>query len=371
MHAKRKLWVTGAQGFVAGSVLAQASADWEVNAVSRNRVPTPPDNVLWHACDVLAPKQLARLFRKLKPDVVIHTAALADIDVCQAQPQLARSVNVELTRTLTDLCANIDAKLVFCSTDTVFDGEHAPYREGDSPGPVNRYAETKAEAEQIVSALGPRAVIARLALVVGLPLLGAGNSFLTRLLAAFKEGRVVGVAGHEIRTPVDVLTAGKALLEMASGPHAGIFHLAGLTRVNRLKLNQTIAERFGFSRELTVPQPAGAHAKRAPRPRDVSLTSSRSVELQTSMRTLDEGLSLVLQQRAQAQPVESNIGGGFYQHTENQLRLANQVWLRIWPRGGTSDFSGAATGSPDQRRSLHPVRTRICRILWNEPCAGR
>ena len=92
--------------------------------------------------------------------------------------KLARAVNVDFTRTLATLCAETGAKLVFCSTDTIFDGEHAPYSEDAVPGPVNFYAETKVEAEQLVSRLGAQAVIARLSLVVGLPVLGAGNSFL-------------------------------------------------------------------------------------------------------------------------------------------------------------------------------------------------
>ena len=109
------------------------------------------------------------MFDEVRPQAVIHTAALADIDVCQAQPELARAVNVNFTSALAELCADTAARLVFCSTDTIFDGEHAPYSEADVPGPVNFYAETKVEAERIVSSLGANAVIARLSLVMGLP----------------------------------------------------------------------------------------------------------------------------------------------------------------------------------------------------------
>src|SRR3989442_10146991 len=167
--SKRKLLVTGARGFVAGSVLAQAGDDWQVHALSRGQPLDPPGLAHWHNCDPLDTAQLAQLFHDIRPQVVIHTAALADIDFCQAHPELARAVNVELTRNLARLCADTGARLVFCSTDTIFDGEHAPYTEEDQPGPVNFYAETKVEAEQIVRALGTQGGIARLSLVVGLP----------------------------------------------------------------------------------------------------------------------------------------------------------------------------------------------------------
>ena len=320
--SEKRLLVTGAHGFLAGAILAQGGDEWQVPAVSRTppaaaadvsrrTLPgeesgpthvggyrgTGPENrrPAWHVCDPLAPDQLARLFEEVRPDAVIHTAAIADIDFCQAHPDLARAVNVELTRSLAGLCADMGTRLVFCSTDTVFDGEHAPYREDDPPGPVNLYAEAKVEAEQLVGGLGAQAAIARLSLVVGLPALGAGNSFLVRMLAELKNGRAVRFPAHEIRTPVDVITAGRALLELAAGDHHGIFHLAGSSRLTRLDMARQIAARFGFPEHLVEPQAADAAPGRAPRPRDVSLVNDKAcAALKTPMRTLDEGLSLIL-----------------------------------------------------------------------------
>lgn len=295
MSDKRRLLVTGAQGFVAGSVLAQAGNDWDVHAMSRGAAAARPF-IRWHVCDPLAPGAVASVFSRVRPAAVIHTAAVADIDFCQTHPDLARAANVELTRTIAAACRESGARLVFCSTDTVFDGEHAPYDEDAAPGPVNVYAETKVEAERLVAELGAGAVIARLSLVLGLPLLGVGNSFLVRMLAGFKEGRPIGTTDREVRTPIDVITAGRALLELAALKQRGVFHLGGLTRVNRLELNQKIAERFGFPQRLVVAQAADANPNRAPRPRDVSLSIERArAELKTPMLTLDEGLSLILQ----------------------------------------------------------------------------
>ncbi len=352
--SKKKLVVTGAHGFVAGSVLSQAGHDWQVHGISRgealgcggvsrhhHQFPPHPDplllgggegeahvlptilprprrggegrgegagggtdrlrpgcgeNVRWHICDPQAPDALARLLHEVRPEAVIHTAAMADIDLCQAQPELACAVNVGFTRTLVEVCAETESRLVFCSTDTVFDGEHAPYSEADVPGPVNLYAETKVEAERLVSQLGAQAVIARLSLVVGLPVLGAGNSFLARMIAALKQGRTVAVPGHEVRTPLDVITAGRALLEMAAGDHSGIYHLAGHDRVSRLEMARAIALRFGFPQDLILDQGPATTPGRAPRPRDVSLDNRKACTLlNTPMQTLDDGLSLILE----------------------------------------------------------------------------
>jgi dTDP-4-dehydrorhamnose reductase len=295
MSARKKLIVTGAHGFVAGSVLAQAGAEWEAHALSRGEPLAQRAGLRWHQLDPLEPGRLAQLFHEVRPAAVIHTAALSDIDYCQAHPELARAVNASLTRALAELCAAVGAKLVLCSTDTVFDGERAPYREADPPGPVNFYAQTKVEAEQIVSQLGAHGVIARLALVAGLPVLGAGNSFLARMLAAFKEGRVVGMLTHEVRTPIDVITLGRALLELAAGDHHGTFHLAGNSRLNRFEMAQQIAARFGFPLDLVVAQDPASLPGRAPRPRDVSLDNRKArAQLKTPMLSFADGLSLIL-----------------------------------------------------------------------------
>ena len=294
--SRKRLVVTGANGFVAGSVLSQAGRDWQVHGVSRGGAPGSRENLCWHTCDPQAPGALARLLHEIRPDAVIHTAAIADIDVCQGQPELARAVNVNFTRMLAEVCAETESKLVFCSTDTIFDGEHAPYSEADVPGPVNLYAETKVEAEQLVSQLGAQAVIARLSLVVGLPVLGAGNSSLARMIVTLQQGRTVAVPGCEVRTPLDVITAGRALLELAAGDHSGIYHLAGHTRVNRFEMACAIAVRFGFPRDLILDQGVATTPGRAPRPRDVSLDNRKACTLlNTPMQTLDEGLSLILE----------------------------------------------------------------------------
>jgi len=294
MAVHRKLLVTGANGFVAGSILANASRGVEIHALSRSAPPAGIPGLPWHSQDFRDAAGLSQLFRQLKPDAVIHTAALADIDFCQSNPAAAREVNVEFTRRLAECCSESGSRLIFCSTDTVFDGEHAPYDESAAPGPVNLYAETKVAAEGIVASLGNQAVIARLALVVGLPVLGAGNSFLAKMRLSFQENRTVAVPAREVRTPVDVITLGRALLELATADHHGIFHLAGCERLSRFTMAQRIARRFGYSEQLVVDQPPAPG--RAPRPRDVSLANAKAcATLKTPMRTFDEALDLILE----------------------------------------------------------------------------
>ncbi len=304
MSPRKKLIVTGANGFVAGSILAQGADAWEIHAVSRGTGPDPQGEWKAHSLDSLARDPWAELFRDVRPAAVIHTAALADIDYCEAHPDLARDVNFGLTRTLANLCAEHGARLVHCSTDTIFDGEHAPYREQDPPGPVNVYAHTKVAAEHAVLDASAGHVVARLAVIVGLPVLGVGNSFVARMLASLEAGRVVTVPEAEIRTPIDVVTLGKALMELASNEAtSGVFHLAGNDRLNRLELARRIAVFFGHDPAGVVGIDPTTLPGRAARPRDVSMDNAKArAHLGTPMVGLDAALTSIRQTSQRRRP---------------------------------------------------------------------
>ncbi|MEO6183291.1 MAG: SDR family oxidoreductase [Verrucomicrobiota bacterium] len=291
----KKILITGAQGFVGSNVIEQADRNFELHALSRQPGKVQREGMHWHIVNPADLNRLQEIFQRVQPDAVIHAAAMANIDECETHQTLAQMANVGFTQTLADLCHANGTRLVFCSTDTVFDGEHAPYKENDVPQPINFYAKTKVDAEKIVAPLGTNAVIARLSLVLGLPIVGQGNSFLAAMIASFKDGRTVSSPTNEIRTPVDVITLARSLIELATSNHTGIFHLAGNDSLSRFNLGQIIAERLGFDRHLVLPTNSSTMLNRAPRPGDVSLSNAKArAELKTPMCGFEEGLSLAL-----------------------------------------------------------------------------
>ncbi|NOY60179.1 MAG: NAD(P)-dependent oxidoreductase [Calditrichaeota bacterium] len=289
------LLVTGFGGFVAGSIIAQGMNDYKIHTVDRIDVPKEQGDVNYHQLDLTDSTGLARLFVQIDPDAVIHTAAIADIDFCQKNQQIAKKVNVGVTQQLAELCGKSGAKLVFCSTDTVFDGKKGFYVEDDPPHPINFYAETKVRGEQIISETVRNAAIARLSLVMGLSVMGTGNSFLARTIEKLQAGDNVKFPENEIRTPVDVITLGRALLELADNAFHGTIHLAGNDRLTRYDMARRIAERLGYSPDLIIATNSNAMPGRAPRPDDASLNNSKAKSiLKTPMQNLIEGLDLTL-----------------------------------------------------------------------------
>ena len=172
----------------------------------------PAIGLAWHTLDLKEPSaKIRETLAVIAPDVVIHAAAIGDIDFCENHPQTARVVNVGITESVADYCGHSRARLIYLSTDNVFDGTQGNYVEEDEPAPINEYARTKAASETIVSAAGVDAVVARVALVMGFGLLGGGNSFLERTVPMFRDGRTIYVPPEEIRTPIDVVTLGRAV----------------------------------------------------------------------------------------------------------------------------------------------------------------
>jgi dTDP-4-dehydrorhamnose reductase len=296
---KKKLLVTGFGGFVAGSVIAQAEDDWDVHAVDQVQIPVNQSAINYYTLDLLKKEELTRIFYKINPHVIIHTAAMADIDFCQNNKEIAEKVNVGITKTLTELCGTRDSKIIFLSTDTVFDGEKGMYTEKDSPNPLNFYGETKVRAEKLIASL-KNSVVCRLSLVMGLPVMGSGNSFLAKTIEKLKTGEGVKFPANEIRTPIDVITLGRALLELAGNDFIGTIHLAGNTRLNRFEMAQQIAETLGYDKNLIIATNSNAIEGRAPRPNDASLDNNLAKKiLQTPMRSLTEGLELTMNFKAE------------------------------------------------------------------------
>ena len=290
-----KLLVTGINGFVAGSILAHARKNWEVHGVDITEAVGLPSEIHTYQIDLTDREKLSDLFDCIHPDAVIHTAAMANIDVCENNQELAWKVNVEITKSIAELCQKNDTKMILCSTDSVFDGIKGNYSEDDQPHGVNFYAKTKIEAEKIVLTASDKNIVARLSLVMGLPVIGKGNSFLADMIEKLKNGETVKFPANEIRTPVDVVTLGSALAELAGTTYGGIIHLSGSTKINRYQMAILIAKQLGLNPELIEGTDSNAIAGRAPRPNDASMINDRAGKiLKTPMRTLAEGLELTL-----------------------------------------------------------------------------
>ena len=143
---KRTLCVTGASGLLGSKTVELARESYKPIPL-HNTESLYPDSL---KLDITSQKQALDLFSKLKPEIVIHTASETNVDKCETQKEHAWKVNAEGTLNMAKACKKVGAKLVYISTDYVFDGEKGNYNEHDKPNPINYYGVTKLEGEKQV-----------------------------------------------------------------------------------------------------------------------------------------------------------------------------------------------------------------------------
>lgn len=283
-----RILITGASGFLGGHLCGPAAKRQQVyGAYSRHSaLPAEATPVL---LDLAEGERIRPVLQAVDPETIIHAAVL-QVDECEAQPELARLINVEATRVIAQWCREQGRRLVHISSDLVFDGAAGWYEETDIPKPISVYAETKREGELAALAHCPHAAVARLPLLYGLPS-ARGYCFFAGMLERLRRGEQVTVFHDQYRTPGLVGNMAAAILELSETGFSGIIHLGGARRCSRFEFAQTLCRMAGLSASLLRPVSMFEVQLPAARPRDVSLknTIAPSV-LRTPLIGFEEGL---------------------------------------------------------------------------------
>jgi dTDP-4-dehydrorhamnose reductase len=285
-----RVLVTGAGGLLGGRIAAllHETSRFEVLAAYRREAPPPGPRPV--AVELLDTPALERVLDAERPQAVVHAAVLGRVDQCQDRPSDAAAVNAVLPGTIAVLCRERGLRLVALSTDMVFAGDGAPLCEGDATGPRSVYGRTKRDGENAVLAALPTAAVARVALVCGRGH-GARGTSSESIAWSLQAGRRAVLFTDEHRTPVDPESVADAIARLLHGRGAGLYHLGGPERLSRYELGTRVARRLGLDTSLLVASRQDEHPTPEPRPKDVSLDSSRARrELGWEPRPLDEAL---------------------------------------------------------------------------------
>ena len=227
----------------------------------------------WLPVDLADRELVTASFHQACPAVVIHAGAFSRIDQCHADPAAATRVNEQGTALLAELCEATGTRLVYVSTDLVFDGQRGGYCEDDAPAPLSVYGRTKAAAERAV--LGRRrAVVVRISLMFGPSLVGRA-AFFDGQLRALRDRVPLRLFSDEWRTPLSLQTAALGLLAVAESDFDGLLHFGGPERMTRLEMGLRLATLLGADPGLIVAVRQADAPLPEPRPRDVSLNSQR------------------------------------------------------------------------------------------------
>ena len=188
-----------------------------------------------------------------QPEVVMHLAAIADVGTSERDPWSAWAVNVGGTSEIVRLCQQGGARLLFVSTEYVFDGRRGFYREDEPPSPTTQYGLTKREAEQEMVRLGNGGSVVRTSIVYGWPLQRHRN-FVPVLIERLRSGLSYRASTSVMRSPVYVEHLVEGIARLVEENHAGVHHIAGRDWVSMYDFALAVATEFGLDRSLVIPE---------------------------------------------------------------------------------------------------------------------
>lgn len=211
--------------------------------------------------------------READAELVVHSAAMTNVDACEAAPEAAYHANVEIARNVAYACKSQGAKLVHISTDHVFDGLRSMMDEQANVQPINVYAQTKAAAEGAVLEACPDAIVARTNFFGwGLPY---RKSFSDTILDALSSGREIGLFSDAYFTPIlmgPLIDAAHALVDKLS---RGVFHISGDERLSKYEFGLRIAKTFHLDASLIKPTLLADRRDLIARPLDLSISNKK------------------------------------------------------------------------------------------------
>jgi dTDP-4-dehydrorhamnose reductase len=226
--------------------------------------------------DVTKRSEVENAFLESQPEVVIHAAALTNVDKCEREKELANKINVEGTLNIVKCAEDYGSELVFVSTDYVFSGEKGNYRETDETNPVNHYGVTKLEAEKIVQDSELDYSIVRPSVIFGAREASVKKNFILWVLDFLKKGNQLKIVNDQIVSPTYNANLSLMIIDLIEKKLGGVYHLAGATQINRYDLALMAGKIFGFETNLIQPVSSSQMNWLAKRPMNSSLSIEKA-----------------------------------------------------------------------------------------------
>ena len=282
-----KFLVTGSSGLV-GSQVVHDLVKSEHQVYSCYNDSKPCHGTPIHL-ELANDKKITEIIASIRPDVIIHLAAMTNVDLCEKEKELALKINAKATETLAKQAARHGSFFVYVSTDYVFDGEKGMKKESDMPSPIDYYGYSKYQGELAVQDMASSWCIARTSTPFGMhPTRKSFPIFVAENLGAKKE---ISVVTDQYTSPTYVPNLSQMLIEISTRQIVGVIHLAGATRISRYDMATLVAEKVGLEKSLLKPTTMNDMSWIAKRPRDSSLDVSKATQiLQEKPLTVEEGL---------------------------------------------------------------------------------
>ena len=296
----KKILITGSNGLLGQKLidlyLDNKDIEFIATAKGKNRHPTQQGYV-YTSLDITNPDEINKIIRYHKPDCIIHTAAMTNVDQCEEDREGAKLLNIDAVKYLVSVANSIHAHFIHLSTDFIFDGTSGPYTETDTPSPLSFYGETKLTAENIIRTQCIKWSIIRTVLVYGIVHDMSRSNIVLWAKGALEKRQPLNIVHDQYRSPTlaEDLAIGCQLVEQKNAE--GIFNISGKDQMSIVELVERVADFFDLDKSIINKVSSNTLNQLAKRPPITGFNLEKSREiLGYEPRSFEEGIQLIMQQ---------------------------------------------------------------------------
>lgn len=299
----KKILVTGSNGLLGQKLTERilAKNDFELIATSTgpNRFGVK-NGYIYKELDITNPESVNQVISTFRPDVVINTAAMTNVDTCEIEKDRCWLLNVDAVANLISACDKYHIQLIHLSTDFIFDGANGPYLEESEPSPLSFYGESKLASEKLLQESNIHWTILRTIIVYGIVNDMSRSNIVLWAKGALKKGNVINVVDDQWRMPTLAEDLAEICLLAAEKGAQGIYNASGKDLMSIVELVQQVANYYQLDQSLINPISSASLNQTAKRPVKTGFILDKSIrELGYQPHSFLEGLKIMDKQLKQ------------------------------------------------------------------------
>jgi dTDP-4-dehydrorhamnose reductase len=300
-----KVLITGSNGLL-GQKLTPLLLEKKVEVIATGKGPdrTRTENVNYHylELDITDRGQVLDIVKTHKPDVIINTAAMTNVDQCESEKEACRTLNVDAVEYLVEACEQIDCHLIHLSTDFIFDGENGPYTENDQPNPISFYGQSKLDAEALITKSALKWSILRTVLVYGIVPSMSRSNIILWVKESLESKKDIKVVTDQWRTPTLAEDLAMGCYLAVAKEAQGIFNISGKDMLTPYDMSIKTADYFNLDKSYIAKADSSTFSQPAKRPPKTGFIIDKAIkELGYAPHSFDEGIAIVDKQVKEAE----------------------------------------------------------------------
>lgn len=295
-----KILITGSNGLLGQKLIHLLSSNKDVDllatSLGENRI-SSKEGYRYQSLDITNPNKLNELFDLFKPNVVINTAAMTNVDACESDRDNCWELNVKAVEYLIECSEKYNSHLIHLSTDFIFDGKDGPYKEDDLPNPLSYYGESKVAAEQLLKKSSIKWSIVRTIIVYGIGERMSRSNIVLWAKEALEKGNPLTIVNDQYRSPTLAEDLAMGCWLIAKKEAKGIYHISGKDIMSIIEMVNRVADFYGYDKSIVSPISSASLNQAAKRPPKTGFILDKPYkDLGYKPCSFEEGLAILTDQ---------------------------------------------------------------------------